>query len=104
MEKEPVLKVEFEHTTDFKFQVAYEAYSKLFDEVEEREERAELNKNISQLFNEEISYPIFYSGINRYREDSSRKRRFRRVRIKGQRKRAYRRDQQKKNRLERHRR
>lgn len=104
MEKEPVSKVEFKQMTDFKFKAACEAYSKLFDETEGSEERIELNKNISQLFNKEISYPVFYREISRYREDSGRRLRFRRVRIKGQRKRAYRRDQQKKNRIERHKR
>jgi hypothetical protein len=104
MEKEPVLKIDFEQMTDFKFKAAYEAYSKLFDETEGREKRTELNNNISQLFNKEISYPVFYREISRHREDSGRRRRFRRIRIKGQRKRAYRRVQQKKNSIERHRR
>jgi hypothetical protein len=36
MEIEPVLKVEFEQMTDFKFKAAYEAYSKLYDETERR--------------------------------------------------------------------
>jgi hypothetical protein len=63
-----------------------------------------LNNNISQLLKKEIIYTAFYSEINRYREDSDRRQRFRRVRIKGKRKRTYRRDQQKKNNIERQRR
>lgn len=104
MEEEHVPKITFDQMTDFKFTAAYEAYSKLFDTMKRPEERRRLNDNISQLFNKEISYPRFYSEINRYREDSSEGREFRRVRIQGQRKRAYRRDQQERDRSRRHKR
>ena len=104
MENEPVLKIEFEQMTSFKFKAAYKAYSRLFDEVEASERRIELNDNISQLLKNEISYPEFYHKINQYREGPRRNYRFRRVRIKGQRKRAYRREQQEKNRILRHKR
>ena len=104
MGEEPATKLEFDRMIGFKFTAAYEAYSKLFDEVEGLEEKRELNDNISKLFNDEISYPRFYSELNQYREDSKGGREFRRVRIQGQRKRAYRRDEQKKDRIKRHRR
>lgn len=102
-EKEPVSKVVFDDMADFKFTAAYETYSTSFENADGSEERSRLNTIISQLFNKEISYPRFYSEIDRYREDSS-GREFRRARIKGQRKRAYRRDQQEKDRIARHRR
>jgi len=103
MEEEPVSKVIFNKMADFKFAVAYETYSKSFENANRPEERQRLNNIISQLFKNEISYPRFYGEIDRYREDST-GREFRRTRIKGQRKRAYRRDQQEKNRIKRHKR
>lgn len=104
MEEDPVSKITFEKVADFKFKAAYEAYSSLFDEADDKEERMMLNSTISHLFDEEISYPRFYGEINRFREGAGGGRRFGRVRVKGQRKWAYRRDQQEKNRNKRHKR
>jgi len=104
VEEEPVSKVTFDEIADFKLKAAYTTYSQLYDEVDRAEERLRLNDLISQLLNEKISFPHFYSEINRYKEDSRRGREFHRTRIKGQRKRAYRRDQQEKERIKRHKR
>ncbi len=103
MEEEPVSKVTFSENVDFKFTVAYEAFSKLYDAVNNPENKRKLNDIITELFNKEISYPRFYNDINQFKGEPS-SREFRRVRIKGQRKRAYRRDQQEKDRIKRHRR
>jgi hypothetical protein len=102
-EEERVSKAVFDQTADFKFAAAYETYSKSFDNVDDNEVRLRLNNIISQLFNNEISYPQFYREIDRYREESQ-GREFRRAQIKGQRKFAYRREQQEKDRIKRHRR
>ena len=102
--EEPVSKVTFDQMADFKFMAAYEAYSRAFDKVQGTEERRRMNDIVSQLSNGEISYPRFYSEINRYQEDFGGGREFQRMRIKGQRKRAYRRDQQEKDRIKRHKR
>ncbi len=97
-------KVTFEQIRDFKFKVAYEAYSNLFDKTHEIKERHSLNTLISQLSNKEISYQQFYGEINRYRGGADRTREFSRMRIQGQKKRDYRRDEQKKQRIKRHKR
>lgn len=102
MSEEPISKVDFDQMTDFKFQAAYKAYSELFDEMHRVEEKNVLNKNISQLYNNEINYTQFYNKVNEYRGNSIRGRWFHRKRIKGKRKWAYRRDQQEKNRQKRH--
>ena len=104
VEEEPVSKVIFDQMADFKFTVAYETYSKSFENADGPEERRRLNNIISQLFNKELSYPRFYSEIDQFRKDSDGGREFRRARIRGQRKRAYRRDQQEKDRIKRHKR
>lgn len=103
MGEEAVPKVTFDDITDFKFTAAYEVYSKAFDEASGAEERQKLNDLLSRLSEKEISYPRFYSEINRFRADTG-GRGFRRVRIYGQRKRAYRREQAERDRSKRHKR
>jgi hypothetical protein len=100
MEEEIVDKIDFENR-DFKFSVAYKAYSSKFDETEDVEERQHLNELISKLDSEEISYPLFYEQIAD-NDESGKRYRFHRAKIKGSRKFAYRRDQQEKNRIKRH--
>ncbi|UCH57684.1 MAG: hypothetical protein JSV18_01855 [Candidatus Bathyarchaeota archaeon] len=102
-EEETTSKVTFDETTDFKFSAAYEAYSRAFDEASDTEVRHRLNELVTRLHGEEIGYPQFYRELDQFREDSGGKR-FRKVRIQGQRKRAYRRDQIKVDRNKRHRR
>lgn len=102
-EEGDVTKIEFGETRDFKFNAAYEAYSRSFDKSPGTDEKKRLNEAITRLFNREISYPRFYDEINRYLDKPDGKE-FRRARIKGQRKRAYRRDQQEKLRIKRHKR
>ncbi len=103
-ERHPVSKVTLEKAGDFKFKVAYEAYSQVFDKTPEIEDRERLNNIISQLFNQDISYQRFYGEIDQYRRSSDENREFLRTKIQGQRKRDYRRDEQKKHRIKRHKR
>jgi len=104
MSEEPVLKIKFDQPTVFKFQAAYKAYSELFDESTETDERRILNDSISKLYGNEISYIQFYKKIDQCRDYPGKGWRFHRTKIKGKRKWAYRRDQQEKNRLSRHKR
>jgi hypothetical protein len=103
LEEEPVSKVTFNEISDFRFTAAFQAYSESFDELGDDKDKLKLNELISQLANNEISFPKFYGGINQYRERGGGYE-FHRMRIKGQRKRAYRRDQQEKDRIKRHKR
>ncbi|UCD45575.1 MAG: hypothetical protein JSV27_03570 [Candidatus Bathyarchaeota archaeon] len=102
-EEQPVSKITFDGAKGFKFAAAYEAFSKAFDENDVAERKEQLNDLVSRLSNDEISYPLYYNELNRFREGED-NREFRRVRIQGQRKRAYRRDQQEKDRVKRHKR
>jgi len=100
--EEPVTKVVFDRMADFKFAAAYAAYSKSFDKASSAEERRRLNDIISQLSNDEISYPHFYGEVNRYLEGPEGGAQFKSTRIQGQRKRDYRREEQKIDRIKRH--
>jgi len=93
MSEEPVSKVDFDQMTGFKFQAAYKAYSELFDETSGDIEKNTLNKNITQLHDNEISFAQFYNKVNEFRGNAVRGRWYHRKRIRGTRKRAYRRDQ-----------
>ena len=97
-----ISKLTFSEPMNFKFSAAYEAYSKLYDEVSD-EAKPELNNLISNLFEEEISYQAFYGSLNQFREEGENYQ-FARTRIRGQRKRAYRRDQVERDRIKRHKR
>ena len=104
MEDETVSKIVFGSMPDFKFSVAYEAYSKSFDRVNGAQERRRLNDVIVKLFNKEIGYPQFYDEINPNLATSDRGREFQSPRVSGQRKRDYRRDEQKRESIRRHKR
>jgi len=73
---------------DFKFHVAYNAYSEAWDKAGSEEVRLKLNEIMELLSKGEISYQSFYEMIGPYRVDSQYFRH--RVRIKTQRKREWR--------------
>jgi hypothetical protein len=101
---EPVSKVMFERMDDFKFIAAYDVYSRTWDDQQGVDEQRRLNDLISQLFNEEISYPRFYREIEQYKGPLGRPEEFQRTRIQGERKRDYRRKEQRRSRQKRHKR
>ena len=101
-EEETVAKVVFEDVSDFKFNVAYEAYSKAFDKMSRAEEKRRLNNKISQLYKNEISYGSFYNEINQYLGEVGGSQGFSRARIQTKSKREYRREEQKVERIKRH--
>ncbi|MBN2335737.1 hypothetical protein JXL21_09265 [Candidatus Bathyarchaeota archaeon] len=96
MSSEETKKLSFE-STDFKFNVAYQAYAKAFDEADP-EDHESLNDAVTKLFNEEISYPNFYDAIS----DESRRHQFHRSQISTSRKFAYRAAERKTDRIKRH--
>ena len=64
-------KLEIDRPTDFKFHLAYEIYSRAWDEYDSDSIRAKLNELISALANDENGYPDFYAQIQQYRKDVS---------------------------------
>ena len=98
MSSEETQKLSFD-STDFKFNVAYQAYAKAFDEAPP-DERETLNEAITQLFRDEMSYPDFYDVIS---GDSEKRYRFHRSQISTSRKFAYRAAERKADRIKRHR-
>lgn len=66
-EKSSPLKLEIDRPNDFKFHLAYDVYSKAFDENTSDIARTKLNELISVLANDENGYPDFYGQIQEYR-------------------------------------
>jgi hypothetical protein len=62
-------KLEIDRPTDFKFHLAYEAYSRAFDQSSSDSVRTRLNELISALANDENGYSDFYAQIQEYRKD-----------------------------------
>ncbi len=73
---------------DFKFHIAYEVYSKAWDENNSEAARLRLNELITSLVKEKDDYSSFYAQIQEYRRDLNS---FRagRTRIRTERKRAW---------------
>ena len=62
-------KQEIDRPSDFKFHLAYEAYSKAWDQTSSDSVRAKLNGLISALAKDENGYTDFYAQIQEYRRD-----------------------------------
>ena len=97
MTSEETEKLSFD-STDFKFNVAYQAYEKAFDEAAP-EDRETLNDAITKLHNKEITYPQFYDALS---DEEGRRHRYHRSQISTSRKFAYRAAERKANRIRRH--
>jgi len=104
VDEKPVSKLTFQRMNDFKFTAAYNVYSLAWDNRQGDDDRMRLNSLITQLFNEEISYPHFYREMEQYKGSLSGSREFRRARIQGERKRDFRRKEQRRSRQKRHKR
>ena len=100
-EKEPVNKLKLDNPSDFRFHVAYMAYSEAWDENSSEDIRSKLNDIISSLSPTEADYEDFYSRISQYRTKQVE---YHRERIQGQRKRDYRLSEKKSARASRHKR
>ena len=68
-ETKPVSKLEIDRPQDFKFHVAYDVYSRAWDDNTSEPSRARLNELISLLANNESDYSSFYAQIREYRKD-----------------------------------
>jgi hypothetical protein len=62
-------KLEIDRPSDFKFHLAYDVYSKAWDEYSSDSVRARLNELISMLAKDENAYSDFYAQIQEYRKD-----------------------------------
>ena len=100
-EKEPASKLQMDKPTDFKFHVAYMAYSETWDENESEDTRNELNELISSLSSGKSSYEDFYANLSQFRKNRVE---YRRELIQSVRKRDWRRSEQKTARDARHKR
>ncbi len=98
-EKESVQKLQLDNLSDFKFHVAYMAYSKAWDDNISEGNRAEINQLISSLSSGKVDYDEFYANLSQFRKQQVD---FHRERIKGQRKRDWRRSEKKDSRNARH--
>jgi len=99
-EREPISKLQMDNPSDFKFHVAYMAYSEAWDENRSDATRTELNELISSLSAGKASYEEFYANLSQFRKQRVE---FRRERIQSQRKRDWRMSEQKKERNARYR-
>jgi hypothetical protein len=95
---EPVKKLIFDKM-DFKFMAAYGQYSEKYDNAEEDTRREELNEAISLLYSNEITYPEFYSSLDK---ELNARNQFYRSKISTSRKFAYRENERKVDRIKRH--
>ncbi len=98
-EKKSVQKLQLDNLSDFKFHVAYMAYSEAWDENLSEGTRTEINQLISSLSLGKADYDEFYANLSKFRKQQVE---FHRERIQGQRKRDWRRSEQKDARNARH--
>ena len=94
-------KLEISKPDDFKFRVAYDVYSRAWDDNPSDTIRLKLNELISLLSNDNNYYSDFYGQISQYRKDT-RSHAPGRVRIETQRKRDWQRSDKKDSRNRRH--
>ncbi|MCJ7631195.1 hypothetical protein MUP77_02160 [Candidatus Bathyarchaeota archaeon] len=98
-EKESVQKLQLDNLSDFKFHVAYMAYSEAWDENLSEGTRTEINQLISSLSSGKADYNEFYANLSKFRKQQVE---LHRERIQGQRKRDWRRSEKKDARNARH--
>ena len=93
-----ISKLSIDRADDFRFHVAYLAYSQAWDENVNDEVRKKLNDLIESLSENRTDYKSFYYKLDRFRENVE----HRRHNIKSQRKIAWRKREEKKSRIKRH--
>jgi hypothetical protein len=101
-EKKIPVKLEIDRPTDFKFHLAYEVYSKAWDENASDEARSRLNELISTLADNQDGFQDFYSQVQQYRNGTGGYSSGR-MRIETSRKRSWQREQNRAGRDRRHR-
>ena len=68
---ETISKLLIDNEKDFKFHMAYLAYSSAWDENDNDEARKNLNDLIKSLSDNKTSYQTFYMQLKRFRADDS---------------------------------
>jgi hypothetical protein len=101
-DEEEVEKLLIDKPSDFKFHVAYMAYSETWDKLSSQETKAELNDVLMSLSKEEVSYSGFYRTLDEYRRQGSKHYDYPREKIETQRKRDWRQKQSRSQRNQRH--
>jgi hypothetical protein len=66
-EKKNPVKLEIDRPNDFKFHLAYEVYSKAWDDNPSDEARLKLNGLITSLADNQDGFPDFYAQVQQYR-------------------------------------
>ena len=88
--EEEARKLMIDRPSDFRFHVAYLAYSKTWDNAASQEVKTKLNEIILSLSKEEISFSSFYKELDQFRRPDSKHYAYPRKRIETQRKRDWR--------------
>ena len=70
-EKKSPSKLEIDRPQDFKFHIAYDVYSRAWDQNVSDTARSKLNELISALAKDENGYPDYYGQIQEFRRDTS---------------------------------
>jgi hypothetical protein len=65
----PQTKLEIDRPQDFKFHIAYDVYSRAWDDNIAEEAREKLNELITALADGKAEYQDFYSQVQGYRKD-----------------------------------
>ena len=101
-EKKPPAKLDIDRPNDFKFHLAYEVYSKAWEDHTSDDARSKLNELISALANNQDGFTDFYSQVQQYRSGAAGYGSGR-MRIETSRKRSWQREQNREGRDRRHR-
>jgi hypothetical protein len=101
-EKKSPVKLEIDRPNDFKFHLAYEVYSKAWENNQSDDARSKLNELISALSGNQDGFQDFYAQVQQYRDGAGA---FGsgRMRIETSRKRSWQREQNRAGRDRRHR-
>jgi len=102
VEKKSPVKLDIDRPNDFKFHLAYEVYSKAWEDHKSEDVRSKLNELISALANNQDGFSDFYAQVQQYRNGAGG---FGsgRMRIETSRKRSWQREQNREGRDRRHR-
>jgi hypothetical protein len=101
-EKKSPVKLDIDRPNDFKFHLAYEVYSKAWEDNRSDEARTRLNELISTLAGNQDGFPDFYAQVQQYRNGTGGYASGR-MRIETSRKRSWQREQNRAGRDRRHR-
>ena len=69
-ENKAIIKLQIDRPQDFKFHIAYDVYSRAWDDNSSEAARLRLNELITALANDKDDYSTFYSQIQEYRKGS----------------------------------